>query len=145
MKDEISKQIISTVMQFVNQDVAPIVNELEDKDIYPTNLADKMTELGLFGINIPEECGGLGLSFKTLSEIFIELNESIQSEIIKYLSKESIVYILKNLDSDDAIKILENIDEKNKNAILSRKGIDKIEQLSIQYGILKNNNLIKIK
>ena len=79
MKDEISKQIISTVRQFVNQDVAPIVNELEDKDIYPTKLADKMAELGLFGINIPEEYGGLGLSFKTLSEIFIELSKGWMS------------------------------------------------------------------
>ena len=65
MKDELSKQIISTVRQFVNQDVAPVVNELEDKDIYPKELADKMAELGLFGINIPEEYGGLGLPFKT--------------------------------------------------------------------------------
>ena len=79
MKDELSKQIISTVRQFVNQDVAPVVNELEDKDIYPKELADKMAELGLFGINIPEEYGGLGLSFKTLSEIFIELSKGWMS------------------------------------------------------------------
>ena len=74
MKDELSKQIISTVRQFVKKDVAPTVHELEDKDIYPKELADKMAELGLFGINIPEEYGGLGLSFKTLSEIFIEFS-----------------------------------------------------------------------
>ena len=73
MKDELSKQIISTVRQFVNQDVAPVVNELEDKDIYPKELADKMAELGLFGINIPEEYGGLGLPFKKLSDIFIDI------------------------------------------------------------------------
>ena len=52
-------------------------------------------------------------------EVFVEINESVQSEVIKYLSKDSIVYILKNLESDDSIKILENIDEKNKNEILS--------------------------
>jgi len=79
MKDELSKQIISTVRQFVNQDVAPVVNELEDKDIYPKELADKMAELGLFGINIPEEYGGLGLPFKTLSDIFIELSKGWMS------------------------------------------------------------------
>ena len=46
--------------------------------------------------------------------------------------------------SDKFIKILEkndyDLDEKNKSAILSDKGIDRIENLSSSYGILKNNN-----
>ncbi len=46
--------------------------------------------------------------------------------------------------SDEFIKKLQKIDyeidEKNKNAILTDKGIDKIEKLAIQKGILKNNN-----
>ena len=57
-------------------------------------------------------------NFKVDPEVFIELNESIQSEIITYLSSDSIVNILKNLESDDAIKILENVEEKDKNIIL---------------------------
>jgi len=58
-------------------------------------------------------------NFKIDPEVFVELNESIQSEIITYLSSDSIVTILKNLESDDAIKILENVEEKEKNTILS--------------------------
>ena len=58
-------------------------------------------------------------NFKIDPQVFVELNESIQSEIIKYLSIDSIVYILKNLESDDSIKIIENLDEKNKNDVLS--------------------------
>ena len=58
-------------------------------------------------------------NFKVDPQVFVELNESIQTEIIKYLSTDSIVYILKNLESDDAIKILENLMKKNKNDILS--------------------------
>ena len=57
--------------------------------------------------------------FRIDPQVFVELNESIQSEIIKYLSTDSIVYILKNLESDDSIKIIENLDEKNKNDGLS--------------------------
>lgn len=57
--------------------------------------------------------------FRIDPQVFVELNESIQSEIIKYLSIDSIVYILKNLESDDSIKIIENLDEKNKNDVLS--------------------------
>ena len=58
-------------------------------------------------------------NFKLDPELFVELNENIQSEIIKLLSTASIIFILKNLESDDAIKILENIEEKSKNEILS--------------------------
>ena len=58
-------------------------------------------------------------SFKIDPEVFIELNESIQSETIKYISTEAIVSILKNLESDNAIKILENLDEKNKELVLN--------------------------
>ena len=53
-------------------------------------------------------------NFKIDPDVFVEVNESVQSEIIRYLSTDSIVYILKNLESDDAIKILENIDESKK-------------------------------
>ena len=58
-------------------------------------------------------------NFKLDPELFVELNENIQSEIIKLLSTASIIFILKNLESDDAIKILENIEENSKNEILS--------------------------
>jgi magnesium transporter len=58
-------------------------------------------------------------NFNIDPEVFIELNESVQSEIIAYLSSDSIVKLLKNLESDDAIAILENVDEKDKNDILS--------------------------
>ena len=53
-------------------------------------------------------------------EIFIELNESIQTEVFIILSIESIVNILKRLESDNALKILENLDEKKKNIVLDK-------------------------
>ena len=53
-------------------------------------------------------------------EIFIELNESVQTEIFIILSTESIVNILKRLESDNALKILENLDEKKKNTVLDK-------------------------
>ena len=58
-------------------------------------------------------------NFRIDPQVFVELNESIQTEIIKYLSTDSIVYILKNLESDDSIKIIENLNDENKNEILS--------------------------
>jgi len=53
-------------------------------------------------------------------EIFIELNESIQTEIFILLSTESIVNILRLLESDNALKILENLDEEKKNTVLDK-------------------------
>ena len=53
-------------------------------------------------------------NFNIDPEVFVELNESVQSEIITYLSSDSIVTILTNLESDDAISILENVTKKIK-------------------------------
>jgi len=53
-------------------------------------------------------------------EIFIELNESIQTEVFLLLSSESIANILKRLESDNALKIIENLDEKKKNIVLNK-------------------------
>tara|TARA_Y100001960_G_scaffold300455_1_gene349560 strand:+ start:381 stop:1760 length:1380 start_codon:yes stop_codon:yes gene_type:complete len=53
-------------------------------------------------------------------EIFIELNESIQSEVFILLSTESVANILKRLESDNALKIIENLDEKKKNNVLEK-------------------------
>ena len=58
-------------------------------------------------------------NFNLDPDVFVELNESIQAEIINYLSSDSIVSIIKNLDSDDAISILENVPEEDKNNILT--------------------------
>ena len=72
------------------------------KELHPSDTADIIENL------IPEsrskliELEGFNLD----PEIFIELNESIQSEIFILLSTESIVNILRHLESDNALKIL---------------------------------------
>jgi magnesium transporter len=53
-------------------------------------------------------------------EIFIELNESIQGEVLQLLSIDSVSNIIKRLQSDDAVSILENLDLKKKNLILDK-------------------------
>jgi len=110
---EFNKEYINVVTnKIANNDALFISNSF--KEMHPADAADIIEHLSQ---NDRENLIKLN-NFKIDPEVFIELNESIQSEIIKYLSSESIVTILKNLESDDAIQILENIDEKNKNAIL---------------------------
>ena len=110
---EFNKEYINVVTsKIANNDALFITNSF--KEMHPADAADIIEHLSQ---NDRENLIKLN-NFKIDPEVFIELNESIQSEIIKYLSPETIVTILKNLESDDAIQILENIDEKNKNTIL---------------------------
>ena len=111
---EFNKEYIKVVTEKIsNNDANFITNSF--KEMHPSDAADIIEHL-----NETDRENLIKLNnFKLDPQVFVELNESIQTEIIKYLSKDSIVDILKNLESDDAIKILENIDEKNKNDILA--------------------------
>ena len=50
-----------TIRRFVNQDLEPLSQQVEDEDHIPEEIVQKMRELGLFGLSIPEEYGGLDL------------------------------------------------------------------------------------
>ena len=111
---EFNKEFIKVVTDKISiNDAQFITNSF--KEMHPADAADIIEHLNQ---NDRESLIKLN-NFKIDPEVFIELNESVQSEIINYLSSESIVTILKNLESDDAIKILENVEEKDKNIILS--------------------------
>ena len=66
-------QIVDLVREFVRRDVEPVASKYDNEDVYPAELADRMAELGLFGIIIPEEYGGLELDHSTFAAIFLEL------------------------------------------------------------------------
>ena len=59
-------------------------------------------------------------SFNIDPEIFIELNESVQSEVLQQLSIDSLTKIIRRLESDNAIKILENINKDTKEKVLEK-------------------------
>jgi len=111
---EFNKEYLKIVTsKIANNDAQFITNSFND--MHPADAADIIE---LLDQNDRESLIKLN-NFDIDPEVFIELNESIQSEIIAYLSPDSIVKLLKNLESDDAIAILENVDEKDKNVILS--------------------------
>lgn len=62
---EIQQEILSTVRTFVDKEIVPRAQELEHADTYPQEIVDGMKEMGLFGLMIPEEFGGLGESLLT--------------------------------------------------------------------------------
>ncbi|MGH3856276.1 MAG: acyl-CoA dehydrogenase family protein, partial [Pseudonocardiaceae bacterium] len=54
-----------TVKSFVDKEIIPVAQELEHTDTYPQEIVNGMKEMGLFGLTIPEEYGGLGESLLT--------------------------------------------------------------------------------
>src|ERR687884_456374 len=62
---DIQQEILATVKTFVDKEIVPVAQELEHTDTYPQEIVEGMKELGLFGLTIPEEYGGLGESLLT--------------------------------------------------------------------------------
>ena len=54
--------MVETIRNFVKKDLDPISQQVEEEDHIPEEIVEKMRGLGLFGLSIPEEYGGLGLS-----------------------------------------------------------------------------------
>ena len=84
------------------------------KELHPSDSADIIENLSYEDRSKLIELEG----FKLDPEIFVELNESIQSEILLILSTNSIANLLKKLESDNSIKILENLDQNKKKIVL---------------------------
>src|SRR5260370_42253213 len=73
MDEDLDREVVEAVRRFVDRDVMPVATELEHRDEYPHELVAKMKELGLFGVTIPPDYGGLGLSFVGYAQIMAEL------------------------------------------------------------------------
>lgn len=70
---EIQTEIITAVREFVNKEIIPHAQELEHSDTYPQAIVDQMKQMGLFGLMIPEQYGGLGESLLTYALCVEEL------------------------------------------------------------------------
>ncbi|MCD6640870.1 MAG: acyl-CoA dehydrogenase family protein [Nocardioides sp.] len=66
-------EILKAVRQFVDERIIPVAQELEHKDEYPTDIIEGLKELGVFGLTIPEEFGGLGESLLTYALVVEEI------------------------------------------------------------------------
>ena len=91
-----SDKIKTSDIKFINQTL---------KDLHPSDVANLIENLSSETraklIEIEE--------FDIDPEIFVEINESIQTEILQLLSSDSIAKIIKRLESDNAISIVENL------------------------------------
>ncbi len=71
---EEQRLILRTVRDFVDREVIPVASEMEHRGEYPHALAGQMAQMGLFGLNVPEEFGGTEVDYVTFARIFTELS-----------------------------------------------------------------------
>jgi len=72
LSDE-QRELLKLVRQFVDEQIIPVAMDLEHKDEYPTQIVEGMKEMGIFGLMIPEEYGGLGESLLTYALVVEEI------------------------------------------------------------------------
>src|SRR6185436_610554 len=95
------QQMIDTVKRFVEREVRPVARALEHADQYPTALVEKMRELGLFGLGVPSEHGGLGVDYVTYGRVFEELSRGWMS-LAGVLGTHGIVcYLVRNFGTTE--------------------------------------------
>lgn len=69
------QQMFQDVLRsFVNEHIKPVAREYEREGRYPTEIVARMAEMGLFGITVPDEFGGLGLDTVSMSLVFEEIS-----------------------------------------------------------------------
>src|SRR5437763_10193327 len=62
------------VHQFADEQIIPNAEHYDGEDSFPEPIVEQMKELGLFGVTIPEEYGGMGLDLTTYAMIVEELS-----------------------------------------------------------------------
>lgn len=72
--DEAQAEVRRTIREFTDREVRPVAREMEQAGTYPTAIVEKMKQMGLFGLTVPEEWGGLGADTVTLAVVFEELS-----------------------------------------------------------------------
>src|SRR5256714_2571697 len=73
-KTDEQKAITEMVRQFVDEQILPNAEHYDQQDSFPEPIVEQMKELGLFGVTIPEEYGGMGLDLTTYAMIVEELS-----------------------------------------------------------------------
>jgi acyl-CoA dehydrogenase len=68
--------LIDTVRRFVAERLRPLEERVADDDEVPEEIVGEMREMGLFGLSIPEEYGGLGLSMSEEVRVALEFGRT---------------------------------------------------------------------
>ena len=112
---DFNKEFISTFSNNIENRNVDFINQTLN-DLHAADIANLIENL-----NVETRTKLIEIeSFNIDPEIFIELNESVQSEVLQQLSIDSLTKIIRRLESDNAIKILENINKDTKEKVLEK-------------------------
>jgi len=106
---ETKAQIVNLVREFIRRDVDPVAADYDNRDVYPAELVEKMAAMGLFGITVSEEYGGLGLDYTTFATVFEELSKGWMSLTGVIGTHHVVAYMIESFGT-----------EEQKNRFLSR-------------------------
>ncbi|MGB8713770.1 MAG: acyl-CoA dehydrogenase family protein, partial [Onishia taeanensis] len=73
---ELLDQLLDTLARFVRERLIPNEARLADEDAVPAEILSEMKEMGLFGLSIPEEYGGLGLTMEEEALVAMEIGKT---------------------------------------------------------------------
>src|SRR3954464_10281932 len=76
---DLQQDILTAVREFVDKEIIPHAQQLEHADEYPEDIVAGMAGMGLFGLTIAEEYGGLGESLLTYALVVEELSRGWMS------------------------------------------------------------------
>ena len=112
---DFNKEFISTFSSNIENRNVDFINQTLN-DLHAADIANLIENL-----NIETRTKLIEIeSFNIDPEIFIEINESVQSEVLQQLSIDSLTKIIRRLESDNAIKILENLNKESKEKVLEK-------------------------
>ena len=73
---ETLNQLILTIRKFVDERLIPLEAQVSEDDVIPEDVVQEMRELGLFGLTIPQEFGGIGLNTYEECRVVMELGRT---------------------------------------------------------------------
>ena len=98
------EHLLSMIRDFTKREIKPVARELEHKDEYPFAIVERMKELGLFGLLIPEEYGGAGIDMATYALIVEEITRTWMSITGIMNSHLIMAYIVANYGTEEQKK-----------------------------------------
>ncbi|MDX6325428.1 MAG: hypothetical protein QOK15_1782, partial [Nocardioidaceae bacterium] len=98
---DVQQEILSTVRSFVDKEILPNVAALEHDDTYPADIVEGMKDMGLFGLMIPEEYGGLGESLLTYALVVEEIARGWMSVSGIINTHFIVAYLIKQHGTDE--------------------------------------------
>ena len=76
LEESTLNQLVDTVRRFVNERLIPLEEQVANDDLIPAEIIEEMKQLGLFGLTIPTEYGGLGLNTYEECQVVLELGRT---------------------------------------------------------------------